>query len=66
MATKVRRKRIVKPIRPDEPDEIISVPVDPNAGNSCDGCYYYDENKEVCNDKENRICVGEIFIKKAK
>lgn len=70
---KVKRKRIVKPvisIKPTDPvnpdiqvkDELIAVPVAPDAITSCDGCCLYIE--ERCTDKESRDCTGVIFVKK--
>lgn len=45
-------------------DEFISIPVNPDNGNVCTGCFFYDESEERCNDKELRDCTGVIFVKK--
>ena len=72
MATKAKRKRIIKPaisVKPvipviqANPDGMISIPVSPDAISSCDGCFFYDEPEEKCNDTESRDCTGVIFVK---
>lgn len=45
-------------------DELISVPVSPDAVSSCDGCHFYDEPNQACTDTECRDCTGVIFVKK--
>jgi len=58
-------EKVSEPVISDKPDELelISVPVPPDAITSCDGCYFYEETEEKCNDKEGRDCTGIIFVK---
>lgn len=62
-------EKVSEPIIPDVPDilvkdEFISIPVNPDAGNVCTGCFFHDETEEKCNDKKLRDCTGVIFVKK--